>query len=299
MDKPLVYEAGWGKKLTYVIAFSREEVQDVTWRYSKDHEETRRRRLLVRPSWLVRRILELSQARLAGLEEARRTELTGRRLAECLEMLTPRSVSAGDQVGRQTGSLAWRLARGEVGQQSRQEGWVWSPGEGAGQVMEVNYDVVRDSYSTTNTAGGEREGWSAGVWRSQNIQRKVETDWNMVYLARLEGSARDQQGEVEWVVKMREGEVVDRVVLRLESTVYQGASVRWQLCGGDICLMPRSGAELDTNQLAGATRISLQATLVGGEGDNAWQHTQLFRSSRTEENQPVAKFSLVVHFKRA
>merc|ERR1719154_642205 len=100
VDKPLVYEAGWGKKLTYVIAFSKDEVQDVTWRYSKDHSETKKRRMLVRPSWLVKTILEMTQSRMMKCSEADRKVMTERRLAECLELLTPRSVSSGDKVGR-------------------------------------------------------------------------------------------------------------------------------------------------------------------------------------------------------
>ena len=91
VDKPLVYEAGWGKKLTYVIAFSKEEVQDVTWRYSKNHEDTRARRSLVRPRWLVKTILELTRRRMESrpLTQEQRRSLTERRLAECLELLTP------------------------------------------------------------------------------------------------------------------------------------------------------------------------------------------------------------------
>ena len=99
VDKPLVYEAGWGKKLTYVIAFSKEEVQDVTWRYSKNHGDTRARRSLVRPRWLVRTILELSRRRMEALSPEQRRSVTERRLAECLELLTPRTVTSGDQVG--------------------------------------------------------------------------------------------------------------------------------------------------------------------------------------------------------
>lgn len=52
-DTPLLYEGGWGKKLNYVIAVSKDEWVDVTPRYSINKLNTRMRRQLVNEQWLA------------------------------------------------------------------------------------------------------------------------------------------------------------------------------------------------------------------------------------------------------
>lgn len=51
-DTPLIYEGGWGKKLNYVLGFSKDEVVDVTNRYVLNKMMNRMRRTLVPESWL-------------------------------------------------------------------------------------------------------------------------------------------------------------------------------------------------------------------------------------------------------
>ena len=55
------------------------------------------RRILVRPRWLVKNILELTKKRQLRYPEEEKSLLMNRRLTECLEMLTARSVGEGDR----------------------------------------------------------------------------------------------------------------------------------------------------------------------------------------------------------
>merc|ERR1719427_2214574 len=261
VDKPLVYEAGWGKKLTYVVAFSKDEVQDVTWRYSKNHQETKERRTLVRPRWLIKNILELTKKCQSRLSSEERNVLLTRRLGECLEMLTARSVEEGDKMGRQTGSLAWRLARGELGDQEQEHVFTPTEKEVMDGVMEVEYDCAEDKYFRIGRVVA-KEGFLSGVFGSENVARKVEADWNMVYVARREGNC--DKGVVSWKFKMPEGVMVKKVKLVVGSTCYESGAVTWQLCGSNSCLLPAAGVEMTTDQLSGSQELQLTARMVGG-----------------------------------
>jgi peptide-N4-(N-acetyl-beta-glucosaminyl)asparagine amidase len=114
LDKPLIYEHGWKKSLSYIIAFSRNECVDVTWRYSTKHQEVLKRRTGCDEIWLVEHTNELSRRRQAALSKSERDFLQQRRVGEVVEFLSPKKIKEGEDIGRQSGSLQWRMSRGEI-----------------------------------------------------------------------------------------------------------------------------------------------------------------------------------------
>ena len=50
----MAYFQGWGKNLSYVLAFGTDHVYDVTWRYSLDHKKTLKSRNRCRETVLAR-----------------------------------------------------------------------------------------------------------------------------------------------------------------------------------------------------------------------------------------------------
>ncbi|XP_044533850.1 peptide-N(4)-(N-acetyl-beta-glucosaminyl)asparagine amidase isoform X3 [Gracilinanus agilis] len=231
-DKPLLYEVGWGKKISYIIAFSKDEIVDVTWRYSCKHEEVISRRTQIKEDLLRETINRLNKQRQLSLSESRRQELLERMIVELVEFISPKTPNPGELGGRISGSVAWRVARGEIGSE--------------------------------------------------------------VYLARKEGSS---SAFISW--KFEFGSVglkVDTISIRTCSQTFSSGKIQWKL-RSDTAQVELAGDKglHSYRDFSDATEVILEAKLSGGDGDVAWQHTQLFRQSLNDRGENcleiIIKFS--------
>ncbi|CAH0590499.1 unnamed protein product [Chrysodeixis includens] len=278
LNAPLMYAHGWGKKLAYVIAVSRDDLQDVTWRYTMNHKEVLSRRTLCSEAELVSCILSLRAARQRQLSDARRAHLARRTLQELATLMVERKPTDYESHGRISGSLQWRSGRGEAGTQPQGYSFEFSkPGE-----CSVRYHANTDKYKIIE-AGVELEPvltWSAGVYSAKNVFRKVEHDWRMVYLAREEDAAL---GVISWRVHAGRGLRLCGVRLRASLLLRGGARLAWALA---YDTEPAQPAPFDNEQLQSGVSLprscrslELRAQLSGGEGEMAWQHAQVCRQS--------------------
>ncbi|XP_061111437.1 peptide-N(4)-(N-acetyl-beta-glucosaminyl)asparagine amidase isoform X2 [Conger conger] len=286
-DKPLLYEIGWGKKLSYVLAFSREQVVDVTWRYSCKHEEVLTRRTQVQEPWLRETINTLNSARQQSLSVERRKELLGRLLVELVEFISPKKPKPGELGGRISGSLAWRAARGETCPATKPEEFVFIPTdmEKSEGRFHLQYSASADRYLRVSSGQEEMAGWESGAWRREGVFRKEEQDWNMVYIARTEGS---RSGKISWRFDCGPAGLRMRTVkVRATGQTFQSGSVCWRMCSGqDTIEFPGDGEMHVAQRMAGCTELVVEAELSGGEGECSWQHAQLFRQSLQDPQEP-------------
>eukprot|EP00873_Tetraselmis_striata_P040933 jgi/Tetstr1/461197/TSEL_006334.t1 len=115
-DKPLLYTAGWGKKLSYVVAFSAEGAVDVTRRYVNDWTDTLTRRTAAPEAAVAACLAAMNAAARRGMPTEEAQALWERDAAEAAELSREAQPGAlTDLPGRQTGSLEWRQQRGETG----------------------------------------------------------------------------------------------------------------------------------------------------------------------------------------
>ncbi|XP_032091416.1 peptide-N(4)-(N-acetyl-beta-glucosaminyl)asparagine amidase [Thamnophis elegans] len=280
-DKPLLYEIGWGKKLSYIIAFSKEEVVDVTWRYSCKHEELLSRRTQVKETVLRETINNLNKIRQQILSEGRKHELLQRLIVELVEFISPKTPKPGELGGRVSGSLAWRVARDEISLEIKQVVFIPTIKEKTSKLFHLNYNIVEDCYTRISNNNEKINGWENGVWKMDSLWRKIESDWKMVYLARKEGFS---SGYICWKVECGSvGLKIDNISVRTTNQTFESGRVKWTLHSGSITVDVNGDKRLHIYpDISNTTNVMLEAELSGGDGNIAWQHAQLFRQSLRE-----------------
>ncbi|KAM9434363.1 peptide-N(4)-(N-acetyl-beta-glucosaminyl)asparagine amidase isoform 1-T1 [Clarias gariepinus] len=295
-DKPLLYEMGWGKKLSYIFAFSKDQMVDVTWRYSCKHQEVLSRRKQIQETWLLQNINELNAVRQQSLSSERKQELLERLLVELVEFISPKSPKPGEMGGRISGSLAWRAARGETGgaaAASKVKDFVFIPTESEKQAktFHLQYNVVTDCYCRLHNNQEKIPGWENGVWKNESVFKKEEQDWKMVYLTRTEGSL---SGRLCWrIVCAPVGMTIKSVSVRAVSQTFHSGAVHWRLRSPQSTFeFPGDGEMHSATGLTGSAEVVVEAELSGGDGDAAWQHAQLFRQSLKDTE--TSSFEIVV-----
>ncbi|GBG70656.1 hypothetical protein CBR_g7957 [Chara braunii] len=120
-DRPLLYEKGWGKQLSYVFGFGGDGCVDVIKRYTRAWSEVSRRRCEISELELEVLLRHLRREVRNGLSAAEQERLRIADEQEKEEMessYSGRSESLPDEEqvlpGRQSGSEEWRVARGET-----------------------------------------------------------------------------------------------------------------------------------------------------------------------------------------
>lgn len=301
-DKPLLYEVGWGKKLAYILAFSKDQVVDVTWRYSCKHPEVLTRRTRVQEAWLLHTINGLNASRQQSLSPDRKTVLTERLLVELVEFISPKKPKPGELGGRNSGSLAWRLARGETRgpntATTQAEGYVFSPTEKekSDRLLHVRYTASKDQYCRVSNNCECTQSWDQCVWRKESVFRKLENDWQMAYIARTEGSS---EGKISWKFDFAPaGMKIKSVSIMANSQTFHSGKVCWHLKTGLLTTEFSGDGKMQSFQsLCGLSEFVIEAGLSGGDGDASWQHAQIFRQSLKETEQ--SSFEILVQLEDA
>ncbi|XP_029022471.1 peptide-N(4)-(N-acetyl-beta-glucosaminyl)asparagine amidase isoform X2 [Betta splendens] len=300
-DNPLVYEVGWGKKLAYILAFSQDQVVDVTWRYSCNHPEVLLRRTRVQEAWLLHTIHGLNTSRQQTLSPERRKDLTERLLVELVEFISPKKPKPGEFGGRSSGSLSWRIARGETKAHepgTQTVGYVFTPTakEKSDRLLHLRYSSIKDQYCRLSNNSEVIDNWDQCVWRNESVFRKVEHDWQMVYISRTEGSSK---GTISWKFDFASvGMKIKAVSVMACSQIFHTGKVSWHLQSGQINTEFTGDGEMHLlSSLSGSSNLIVVAELSGGEGETSWQHSQLFRQSLKEAQD--TSFEILIYLEDA
>uniref|UniRef100_A0A1I8EU02 Peptide-N(4)-(N-acetyl-beta-glucosaminyl)asparagine amidase n=1 Tax=Wuchereria bancrofti TaxID=6293 RepID=A0A1I8EU02_WUCBA len=241
IDTPLLYEKGWRKNLSYVIAFGLDHVRDVTWRYTFSHFETLTRRNSCREI-VLRNFIRKLNARYASLmSEEKKKEMERRYMKELVEFISPTmQLRDVEEQGRTTGLEGWRKQRGETGNGKSTERVLVPTGkEIFSKVFSLEYDCAKDQY---RRGVDLIKGWRSLVSKQKNVCRVVDQMKNVAYICCQEGNAN---GELCWSFDFGVHKIKN-IEFRLDGIKKDSNGImKAIICYGDICTMVPPSGELE------------------------------------------------------
>ena len=151
------------KSLVYLTGSSQDEVTDVSRRYTADFSQLQPRRRINEHQLSL--LIDSINTTKYSHNPATRQQLLQRRLYEEIDLNTRKSASESEKQGRSSGSLAWRLSRGETKPATAPKSYIFKPSQAdldRGK-FSVQYDIARDEYR--DGCSGQRlvKGWSVCV----------------------------------------------------------------------------------------------------------------------------------------
>ncbi|KZW02866.1 hypothetical protein EXIGLDRAFT_813283 [Exidia glandulosa HHB12029] len=115
-DEHMLYDRGWGKKMSYVLAFSTDGVRDVSRAYIQDWDGALQRRTRIPEAELTRALEAVTARRRFGRAPDELARLEAEDVAEAEWLRTAAAQSNAENLeGRQSGTTEWIEQRGEDG----------------------------------------------------------------------------------------------------------------------------------------------------------------------------------------
>lgn len=90
VDSPLMYQHGWKRSIDYVFAYSRDDAQDVTWRYTNNHKQILLQRKLCTEKELIETLNTIREKRQQFCTPERKKFLSQRNMFEVISMTLER-----------------------------------------------------------------------------------------------------------------------------------------------------------------------------------------------------------------